>query len=119
MTALDDARELREASREAHEAIQDLRVAMKDGKQLLQEIRTAAKGAVDEQVEAAIEAAVMRLKEAVEAAIEPATAEVFKRFDTITDTLMGEDRRSRRQGKPSVPEMIDERMHPHRGDYNG
>jgi hypothetical protein len=119
VTALDDARELREASREAHEATKDLRAAMRDGKQLLQEIRSAAKMAVDEALKPEIERHVKELSDSVKKTTDLATQDVFKRYDTIVEMLMGEDRASRRQGKPSVPEMIDERMHPHRGDYNG
>ena len=44
---------------------------------------------------------------ALDKAIETGTQAVFTRFDGIEKFLLGEDARSVRAGKPSIPQMIE------------
>jgi hypothetical protein len=52
---------------------------------------------------------VAELGDATEKAMDEATARVMASFDRLQATLMGEDRQSRRKGRPSIPDLLDTR----------
>jgi LPS O-antigen subunit length determinant protein (WzzB/FepE family) len=106
MTAVDEVAELREATRQAHEALKDLRLAVKEAVKLKDSIEQAAQVAMDERIAPAVEKGLEEFRESLKKAIDTGTEAVFHRFDTVADTLLGEDRATRRQGKPSIPEMF-------------
>lgn len=110
MTALDDVAALREATREAHEALKDLRLATRVARDVIAEVKAVAGEQVDERIREALAKGLEELSTSVKAACDESTDRVFARFDTITATLLGEDKRTRRQGKPSIAEMIDARQ---------
>ena len=78
---------LREATRAAHEATQDLRGALREAKALLE-------ATMPEQVRAKVtEILLPKVQEMADTIAEntaEATAAVFRRFDTMTETLLGE-----------------------------
>jgi hypothetical protein len=98
--------ELRELIRQAHEATQDLRAAMKEAAALRDSLPAAAEQAVSEKFRAEVESGLVSFHDALGKAIEDATAAVYRRFDTIEKLLLGEDDKSARAGKPSIPQMI-------------
>lgn len=103
--SVDEIEALHEATRKAHEVLKDLRVATKEARKVLDEIPSI----VDGRIALAVTEGLGEFRVALDRAIEDSTALVFKRFDTITDILTGEDRTSKRQGKLSVTELIERR----------
>lgn len=101
---------LREATKRAHEVLKDLRQMVREAKDLVQVIDKAAGVAVEQRVQPAVDQGLEEFSEALKTAIDDGTEAVFKRFDTISDTLLGEDKASRRQGKPSIAELAERRM---------
>lgn len=55
---------------------------------------------------AAVQDGLASFHDALGTAIEDSTAAVYRRFDTIEKLLLGEDDKSVRAGRPSIPEMI-------------
>lgn len=104
MTTEEETAALREATRQAHEVLGDLRRAIKDGERLVKE---AADVAIKERFEPVVAQGLKEFGDALGVAIEESTQAVFARFDQITDTLLGEDKASRRRGKPSIPDLAD------------
>lgn len=104
MSTQDEIDALREATREAHEVLKDLRRAIKDGRQLVKE---AAGIAVSEQMKPVVDKGLKEFSEALDVAVKEATQSVFDRFDQIRDMLLGEDRTSKRLGKPSISELVE------------
>jgi len=98
--------ELRDLIRQAHEATADLRVVLKEARAMRDSLPAAAEKAVSETFSAEVESGMVSFGKALEKAIADASQAVFRRFDTIEKLLLGEDDRSVRAGKPSIPEMI-------------
>jgi len=105
MTTADETAALRAAIREAHEAIQDLRLAMREAREVAVELDRAAHDALDNGIREEVQAGLASLGDAIDRAIDEATAKVFERFDTVRDVLLGEDKRSRRRGEPSLVDL--------------
>jgi uncharacterized protein YukE len=101
---------LKAATREAHEAIKDLRAAIREGKELVREIDAAAETSVTERVHKVVQEGLDEFGKALEKSIEGATEAVFERFDTLADLLNGADKASKRQGKPTISELIEEKV---------
>lgn len=101
-----DLAALREATRQAHEAIKDLTTATRQARAVVEEVARVAGEQVDERINVALVAGLDELQVAMKTAIENSTTAVFARFDTIADTLMGETRKDRRAGKPSLPDIV-------------
>lgn len=99
--------ELRELIRQAHEAVSDLRVAIREAKTMRDTLPEAAQKAVTEQLGAEVESGLKSFGEALDKAIDTGTQAVFRRFDKIEKLLLGEDPKSVRAGKPSIPQMLD------------
>lgn len=102
----DKAAELRTATREANEVLKDLRRSVTEAKQLVKTIEAAAEIAVESRMAPVVKAGLDEFGVALKKAIDDGTAAVSDRFDTIFEHLMGEDRTSKRQGKPSIPELV-------------
>lgn len=99
--------ELRDLIRQAHEATSDLRAAIREAKALRDSLPAAAEKAVTEQVSAVVEKGLADFGGALDKAIEAGTQAVFRRFDKIEQLLLGEDPKSIRAGKQSIPQMIE------------
>jgi hypothetical protein len=104
-----DIEDLREATREAHAAIKDLRLATKEAKEAGAEALLLIRNEIAGQINVAVEEGLRGYKAALDAAIEDGTKKVMGRFDHLAELLMGEDKKSRRQGKPTIPELIEQR----------
>ncbi len=105
MQSDEEIQALRDATREAHEVLKDLRHATRDAKAVFQIIEGAAQTAVDERVKPVVQSGLEAFAEELRKAVDDATERVFKRFDTIADYLLGEDKRSKRRGKPSIEDV--------------
>ena len=99
--------ELRDLIREAHEATSDLRAAMREARGMRDSLPAAAEKAVTEKFQAEVECGLVSFGEALDKAIKDGTQAVFRRFDRIEKLLLGEDERSVRAGKASIPQMIE------------
>jgi len=67
----------------------------------------AAEKAVTEKFQAEVESGLASFGTALDKAIEDGTQAVFRRFDGIEKLLLGEDDKSVRAGKPSIPQMLE------------
>jgi hypothetical protein len=94
--------QLRAEIREARETLADLRREIKDAKVLVPLL-------TDELFEAEVRKHVDQLSDATKLAMDQATTRVMASFERLQATLMGEDRHSRRKGRPSIPELLDAR----------
>ena len=99
--------ELRGLIRQAHEATSDLRAVLREAKAVRDSLPAAAEKAVTEQVGAEVKAGLDSFGEELDKAIEVGTQAVFKRFDRIEKLLLGEDAKTVRAGKQSIPQMIE------------
>jgi LPS O-antigen subunit length determinant protein (WzzB/FepE family) len=102
--------QLKQATREANEAIQGMRDATREAKAVLAEVKEAAQKSVDAYVMPEVEKCVAALQEATNGAVEAATERVFNRFDGLTNLLLGTDRASLKTGELSIPELIEKRV---------
>jgi hypothetical protein len=110
MTSEEEIAAIKEATRVAHEAIKDLKGLIKEAKQISEHISVQMHEEVDEKLQAEVKVGLEQLSVAFKAATEEATNKVFKRFDDLADLLLGEDWRSKKKGKPSIPDLIESRL---------
>lgn len=103
----EEAEELRAATREAHEAMQDMRALIREMGEIEQRLRKTAGEVFEERMMAQVSEGLARYGESIGRAIEDATQAVYKRFDTIADVLLGEDRASRRTGRASLADYAE------------
>ena len=99
--------ELRGLIRQAHEATSDLRAVVREAKAVRDSLPAAAEKAVTEQLGAEVKAGLDSFGKELDKAIEVGTRAVFKRFDRIEQLLLGEDAKTVRAGKQSIPQMIE------------
>lgn len=93
--------DLRDAVREAREALKDLRAERKRWQPLPDQVY----GRIDQAVAQGLK----EYETALETAIKTGTEAVFRRFDQISAILLGEDSQSRRAGDPSIPGLMRDR----------
>lgn len=96
--------DLRQATREAHEAMQGMRDLIREVKAVTAEARTVADEVFSERMSAQVEAGLASYRESINTAIENATQAVYARFDTITDLMLGESKGQRREGLTPLSE---------------
>lgn len=101
LTAVRD--QLRAEIREARETLKDLRAEIRDARTLIPLL-------TDELFATEVKKQVDALGKETEKAMAAAVDRVIAKFDSLTATLMGEDRRSLRQGKASIPDLITDRV---------
>ncbi|MFD4830185.1 hypothetical protein ACFWPV_10070 [Streptomyces uncialis] len=97
--------ELNTATREAREALADISAERKRLLADMAQAREAAAAYVEGALKAEVEQAVSALGAETEKATERAVARVIRQFDELADTLLGQDRDSRKAGRPSLPEL--------------
>jgi hypothetical protein len=97
---------LREETRQAREAAKDLRGEMKAARDLRREFFAAPE--LETRLGELTEAALARYSDGIDEQIKKATEAVWNRFDTITMIALGEDPKSVREGKKTVPDLIRE-----------
>jgi hypothetical protein len=105
---MSEVKELREATRHAHEAIKDLRGVIREANETVAEVQKIMHDSVNDRLDAEVARGLEEYKTALSAAIEDATDRVFKRFDYLAELLMGEDKKSRRKRQKSIPDFISE-----------
>jgi hypothetical protein len=91
--------QLRAEIREARGTLKDLRHEIKTARELIPLL-------TDELFAAEVKKQVDRLGKVTDEAMRRSVERVTKTFDTLGELLMGEDRTSRRKGKPSIPELL-------------
>ncbi|NEB00607.1 hypothetical protein [Streptomyces sp. SID13726] len=91
--------QIAEERREAHGLLKDLHNEIKTARELVPLL-------TDELFDAEVKKQVDALSKATEDAMRRAVAKVTKSFDDLADTLMGEDRTSRRRGKVPIPDLF-------------
>lgn len=91
--------QLRSEIREARGTLKDLRHEIKTARELLPLL-------TDELFEAEVKKRVDELGRVTEKAMDDSVARVNKKFDELSDILMGQQRHQRRRGEPSIPDLI-------------
>ena len=99
--------DLRDLIRQAHEATRDLRAALREAHVMQDSLAVAAEKAVTEKFSAEVESGLASFNDALAKAIEDGTQAVYRRFDRIEKLLLGEDEKSVRAGKQSIPQMLE------------
>lgn len=91
--------QLRTEIREARETLKDLRYEIKTARELVPLL-------TDELFETEVAKQLKALGEETEKAMDRSVDRVTAKFDQLYDILTGQDRQSRRAGKPTVPELL-------------
>lgn len=100
-----EADELRAATREAHETMQDLEALLKRCESIQKEIAETAATAVQDIIDVAVATGLENYQETLKNATDAATQAVFDRFDKIMDVILGNTKSGRRKGD-SIPQML-------------
>lgn len=90
---------LKELLTEARGMIKDLRNEQK-------RLEEFVKDSIKDKIEVEVETGLDKYKRELELAIKQATAAVFRRFDTIMNTLLGEDHKTKMSGKETLEELL-------------
>ena len=99
--------ELRDLIRQAHEATSDLRAVLREARAVRDSLPAAAEKAVTEQLGAEVKAGLESFGKELDKAIDSGTDAVFRRFDKLEKMLLGEDPKSAREGRQSIPHMLE------------
>ena len=103
MTTEEEIAALKQATREAHEARSDLQLVIKEAKKYFEE---ELKDKAETIIKMHVTLGLQEYSRDIKTAIDKATQAVYNRFDKIVDTMLGEDKASKRQGRPSIPELM-------------
>jgi len=109
-TTAEEIQELKAATREAHEAIRDLNYAVKRAREVQAELSNEVDKALTDGIGKQVQEGLDAYKASLEQAIDTATESIYSRFDAIGDMLLGEDKASKRAGKPSIPELVKQKV---------
>lgn len=104
MSVESDLEQVKAAQRKLHETIQEAKLVQAE----LDETVRVVKETVNNLIETAVADGLETYSAAIERAIENATNRVNERFDKIAEILMGEERRQKRQGLPSIQQLADQ-----------
>lgn len=107
MTTNDEIAALKAATRQAHETIQELRTVIREARDLLNQLGPAAEAAVDEHLAPVVEKSLEDWAEHSTKFINQAEERINARFDQIADILLGETKRDRRRGEPTLSEYAE------------
>lgn len=102
---IEDEKRLREATRLAHEALQALKEERKEVERLL----VSWKSELEKVMQDYVRAELVDMGEQIARQTEKGKKLVIDKFDFLYNTLMGQDKQSQRQGKPSIPELLQAR----------
>jgi hypothetical protein len=105
----EDLAAIKAATRELHEAIQEARAARRELQTTWMAIDVTIAGTVETMIEKHVAKGLADYEDALKTAIENATEAVYKRFDKITDILLGEDKKQARRGDPTIEELARQR----------
>lgn len=106
--------------RKLERLLTDVRTAITEAHGVLSDIRTERRlvreeiaSGIRKLLEAETEQQLTILRDATKRAITLAEERVNARFDLLAAILMGEDRESKREGKPSLPELVEKYCRTH------
>lgn len=105
MSANKEIQQLKQMTREAHEAIQELHALLKQVQQLQAEVLVTASIVFKEQIEKQVSDSLEAYQDSMLKAVETGTQAVYDRFDKLGNILLGETKTARRSGK-SIPDLI-------------
>lgn len=100
---------IKQATREANEAIQGVKEVLREAKQYRAELEESTQKIVDDRVSEAVAIGLEAFKESLDKAIEGATKQTYARFDELTSLLLGETKTQRRRGEFSLTEIVEQR----------
>lgn len=111
-----DAQMLKKQTRIAHETIQELKHTISEAREVIRALGKAAEIEIDTRLRPVVEENIKLLGEATTAAIVEAEERVDVRFDTMADIMLGEDKWTKRQGKLSIKQLIENKRALDRGE---
>ena len=88
-TPAEEAEELRQATREAHEALKDLRHTMKAMEEVKEELLRVSGEVFKERMEAEVQSSLADYAETIRTEVEKGTKAVENRFDVLARILLG------------------------------
>lgn len=98
--------DLRQATREAHEAIRDLRKDISAARELRKKFLAAPE--LDEQLGRLVEQGLKAYDAGLKSAIKTAEKKMYNRFDILAAICLGEDPESVKTGETSLPDLLRE-----------
>ncbi len=102
-----DAAMLKDLTRKAHEAVQELKGVIREARQVRKELTDACEVEIRTRLEPVVKLHIRELTAATDKAIEATSDAIDKRFDTIVDIMLGEDKHSQRRGRLSIVQMVE------------
>lgn len=99
---------LEKALKDANLVLADMKSTIREGRAMLVEIKKVVADAGEAKVAEAVARSISKLGDATSEAIEEAERGIFKRFDNLFATLMGEDKKSQKMGRPTLSELIEQ-----------
>lgn len=97
-----EAEELRQLIREARGAVKDLRAAQRTAERT---VRDLARERVEHHLDAQVRRGLEEFSRTLDQAIKQGTDAVFRRFDKIAATLLGETGQQAREGKEPLTQL--------------
>jgi ElaB/YqjD/DUF883 family membrane-anchored ribosome-binding protein len=98
--------QLKEATREAHEAMKDLRDLMREVEPLLDRLRVAAHEDVDKKLTETVAAGLAEYERTIKEHADKVGETIIKRFDGIYDLLMGKTPAQKRRNGVDMEQVI-------------
>lgn len=92
---------VKEVIRELHELIQEAKDVQKSLVSTIEDF----KGSIDSKIEKEVKEGLTSLANSIDNAISESTDAVYKRFDTVTEILVGESKKNRKKGQPSLIDL--------------
>lgn len=99
-------RELKQATREAHECLQEIHATERRINDKLDGFRGDLALIVRIQIDDTVKEGLERYKDVIDEAIKQATQATYDRFDLLASIMMGDDKQSQRQGRKPIDELI-------------
>lgn len=103
MSTAEEIAALKEATREAHEALKDLRTEHRAVRQMLDGIEGRTRRAVETLMEEALKRELAALGTSTDMAMRKSVAKVTREFDRLEAILLGKEH----PGRASIPELIE------------
>lgn len=106
MSTEDDIVALKQATREAHEALRDLHRIQRDIDRKRTELEDAVTKSIESRINAAVKTGLEEYDASLKEAIKTGTQATYDRFDLIAAICMGEDKVSKREGKAPLDGLL-------------
>ncbi|MGH9905036.1 MAG: hypothetical protein ACRD8U_05550 [Pyrinomonadaceae bacterium] len=97
---------LKETISQSRGLLREFRLIMQEAQAVKADLPKLTEKAVDEQIAKYIKEGLDEYAEVLEEAIDKATNAVYRRFDTLTSILLGEDKESRTRAQPTLEQLI-------------